>query len=55
MGSTMSILILAMSIGFAAGPILGGVITDSMDINVVFYFGGVVAFIGTGLFVWFTR
>ncbi len=55
MGSTMSILIMAMSIGFAVGPTLSGVIADSVDINAVFYFGGVVGLIGTGLFAWFTR
>jgi len=55
MGSTMSILMMAMGIGFAAGPILSGVIADAVDINAVFYFGGAVGLIGTGLFVWFTR
>ncbi len=55
MGSTISILMMAMGIGMAAGPILGGVIADSVDINAVFYFGGVVGLIGTGLFAWFTR
>ncbi len=55
MGSTMSVLIMAMSIGMALGPTLSGVIADSVDINAVFYFGGIVGIIGTGLFVWFTR
>ena len=55
MGSTMSILMMAMGIGMAAGPTLSGVIADSVDINTVFYFGGVAGLIGTGLFVWFTR
>ena len=55
MGSTMSILMMAMSIGFAVGPLLSGVIADSVDINAVFYFGGFVAFIGTGLKDWLWR
>jgi len=55
MGSTMSILMMAMSIGMALGPTISGVIADAVDINAVFYFGGAVGFIGTGLFVWFTR
>ncbi len=55
MGSTMSILMMAMSIGMALGPTISGVIADAVDINAVFYFGGAVGLIGTGLFVWFTR
>jgi len=55
MGSTISILMMAMSIGFAAGPLLSGVIADSVDVNAVFYFGAAVGLIGTGLFAWFTR
>ncbi len=55
MGSTISMLMMAMSIGMAVGPTLSGVIADSVDINVVFYFGGAVGLIGTGLFAWFTR
>ena len=55
MGSTISILMMAMGIGMAAGPLLSGVIADSMDISAVFYFGGIVGLIGTGLFAWFTR
>ena len=55
MGSTMSILMMAMSIGMVLGPTLSGVIYDAVDINAVFYFGGAVGLIGTGLFAWFTR
>jgi len=55
MGSTMSILMMAMGIGMAAGPPLSGVIADLVDISAVFYFGGAVGLIGTGLFIWFTR
>jgi len=55
MGSTISILMMAMSIGMVLGPTSSGVIADSVDINAVFYFGGAVGLIGTGLFAWFTR
>jgi len=55
MGSTISILMMAMGIGMAVGPPLSGVIADSVDINAVFYFGGAAGLIGTGLFAWFTR
>lgn len=55
MGSTISILMMAMGIGIAVGPTLSGVIADSWDVNAVFYFGGAAGLIGTGLFAWFTR
>jgi len=55
MGTTIAIFTLAFSIGMAVGPLLGGVIADSVDINSVFYFGTAVGLIGTGLFAWFTR
>jgi len=55
MGSTMSIFFMAMSIGMAIGPIVGGAIVDLADINSVFYFAAVMGFIGISLFGWFTR
>ncbi len=55
MGSTISILMMAMSIGMAVGPTLSGVISDLVGVNAVFYFGGAIGLIGTGLFAWFTR
>jgi len=55
MGSTIAMLMMAMSIGMVLGPTLSGVIADSVDINAVFYFGAVVGLIGTGLFAWLTR
>ena len=55
MGATMSIMMMAMSVGMALGPTLSGVIADSVGVNAVFYFGGVIGIIGTGLFAWFTR
>jgi MFS family permease len=55
MGSTMAILAMALSIGMAIGPLLGGVIADFMDIDSVFFFGAGMGLIGTGLFIWFAR
>ena len=55
MGSTVAILMMAMSLGMVIGPTLSGVIADSVDVNAVFYFGAAVGLIGTGLFMWFTR
>jgi len=55
MGSTMAIMAMAFGIGIGAGPLLGGVIADFMDINSVFYFGASIGVIGTGLFIWFAR
>ena len=55
MGSTMSMFLMAMSIGVAIGPPLSGVVADLVDVNAVFYLGGVAGLIGTGLFTWFTR
>jgi len=55
MGSTMSMFFLAMGVGVAIGPIISGVIRDSLDISAVFYFGAFMGIVGTGLFIWFTR
>ena len=55
MGSTMGVFTTAMSLGMAAGPIIGGVAADYLNLNSVFYFGAGTAFLGMGLFVWFTR
>ncbi len=55
MGSMMSMLFLSMSLGSALGPIVSGGIAQAVDINWVFYFGGIMSFVGTGLFWWFTR
>lgn len=55
MGSTIALFSVALSIGMAVGPILGGTIADFAEVNFVFYFGAVTALIGAGLFGWFTR
>ena len=54
-GQFMGIFIMAFSIGMAVGPLLSGVIADYVSIKSVFYFGAMIGFIGTGLFIWFTR
>ncbi len=55
MGATMGIFMMAMSLGNAIGPIMGGAIADLTNIDSVFYVAAGMAVIGTGLFVWFTR
>ena len=55
MGSTIAIIAMAMSIGMAIGPLLGGVVADFVSIESVFYFAAGMALIGTSLFIWFTR
>jgi len=55
MGSTMAVFSMAMSIGMAIGPLLGGVMTDFVSINSVFYFAAGMGLIGTSLFIWFTK
>ncbi len=55
MGSTIAVFTMAMSIGMAIGPLLGGVIMDSLNVDSVFYFGAAMGLVGTSLFIWFTR
>lgn len=55
MGSTIAIIFMAMSIGAVIGPILGGVIVDTVNINSVFYFAAAAGLLGTSLFIRFTR
>jgi MFS family permease len=55
MGSVMGVFTMAMSLGMAAGPILGGVAADYLDLNSVFYLGSGTTFLGIVLFIWFTR
>ncbi len=55
MGSAIAVFTVALSIGMAVGPILSGAIVDFTSINSAFYLGAVMALVGAGLFVWFTR
>lgn len=55
MGSTMSMLFLAMSIGMAIGPIISGAVADWLGTDSVFYLGAILGVFGTFLFMGFTR
>jgi DHA1 family multidrug resistance protein-like MFS transporter len=55
MGSAMSALFVAMGIGMATGPLLGGVVADFVNIDSVFYVAAGMGVIGTGLLIWFSR
>lgn len=55
MASAMSVLAMAFSLGVGAGSLLGGVVSNLLGINSVFYFGAGVGVIGTILFLWFAR
>jgi MFS family permease len=46
MGALMAIFNLSMSLGFAAGPILGGIISDLGGLALIFYVGGLVGAVG---------
>jgi DHA1 family multidrug resistance protein-like MFS transporter len=54
MGSTVALITMAMSIGMAIGPVMGGGIADLANIDSVFYFTAGIVAIGTILFIWFT-
>ena len=55
MGSTIAVFAMAFSIGMVIGPLVGGVIADFANINLVFYFGAAIGLVGTTLFIWFTK
>jgi len=55
MGPTMATLSTVMSIGFALGPILGGLLEDATNTSMVFYYGASLGLIGIILFGWFSR
>jgi len=55
MGSTMSILFLAMGVGMALGPVISGGLADWLNVDSVFYFGAIMSFIGTAFFFIFTK
>jgi len=51
MGQSMSLFNLAMSLGLASGPLIGGKLLDSYNISAPFLFAGVVSILGTWLFL----
>ena len=55
MGLAMAAFAMAFSIGMAIGPILAGIIADSVSIDAVFYFGAAVGMAGTAAFIWYVR
>lgn len=55
MGSTITLIFMAMSIGMVIGPILGGVLAEATNIDSVFYFSAAVLVAGTGLFMRLTK
>ncbi len=55
MGSTMGIFNVAMSIGFATGPLVSGVLMDLLGLSYVFYFGGMMGVFGSLLFYWMVK
>ncbi len=55
MGSTMALMNVALSIGMAIGPLIGGGIEELVNIDSVFYSAAGIMVVGTGLFAWYTR
>ncbi len=54
--TTMSLLDVAFSVGFAIGPIFSGEIYDILNIASVFYITGIIGFLGLGmLYICFKR
>jgi MFS family permease len=50
MGSMMGLFNMAMSCGMVAGPLVGGACEDMTGLPSVFYLGGAIGVIGTGIF-----
>lgn len=46
MGSSMAIFNMAMSIGMATGPLIGGLVFDSIGLKFSFWFGALIELIG---------
>jgi DHA1 family multidrug resistance protein-like MFS transporter len=55
MGMVMAAFFMAVGIGMAIGPILGGVIADFLSTGHVFYFSAASVLAGTIVFSWYTR
>lgn len=55
MGSTMALFNMAMDLGQLLGMIVGGLIFDYLGLSRIFYFGCIMGFIGTGIFIYYLR
>lgn len=55
MGVTLGAFAMAMGLGIAAGPILGGAVMDLVDVDSVFYFGAGLGMLGVLSFAWLAR
>ena len=55
MGAMMGIFNLAMSLGLAVGPILGGVIADRWGWPAIFYFASLAGSTGAAAFAGFSK
>ncbi|MFQ6061634.1 MAG: MFS transporter [Methanosarcinales archaeon] len=53
MGKAMGLFNSAMSIGWATGPLMSGILLDLFGLRSIFYFGGIIGIIGTGVFYLF--
>ena len=47
LGTTISVLQIAMSLGMIAGPLLFGILGDAFGLRPIFYFGGLITVAGT--------
>ena len=54
MGASMGIFSMAMSIGMAGGPLIGGLVSDFMGVKFSFYFAAAIELLGIILFARFT-
>lgn len=54
-GTTMSVLQSAMSLGMMAGPLVSGILADIFSLTPIFYVGTAISLIGTGIFVVLSR
>jgi len=49
-GTTMSVMESAMSLGMMVGPLMSGVLADALSLKPIFYVGSIISFIGVGVF-----
>jgi MFS family permease len=54
-GTTMSVLQSAMSLGMMAGPLVSGILADLFSLTPIFYVGSGISLVGLGFFVLLSR